>query len=462
MKKFFHSQVSRAGIAILACVLVLFTLAAGCSSSGSSTAPLTGINKIQHVIIIMQENRSFDSYFGTYPGALGIPMQNGVPTVCVQDPRSGQCVKPYHDPNTVNGGGPHNYVNAVADIDGGKMDGFIAQAEKGNRGCGNTTNPACTNGATVDDVMGYKTAADIPNYWAYAQHFVLQDHMFEPVNSWSFPSHLYLVSGWAATCSVPSNPQSCVSTVDPRLSKNNKPIYAWTDLTYLLNKNHVSWGYYLANNNSADCAYVQELCPQYSNSKVPNIWNILPGFTDVHSDNQTGNVQQISQFFSSLQTNNLPKVSWIAPDGYVSEHPPASTAVGQSYVTSIVNAVMKSPEWNSTAIFLTWDDWGGFYDQVIPPTADSQGYGLRVPGIVISPYAKQGYIDHQVLSFDAYIAFIENDFMNGQRLNPATDGRPDPRPDVRETAPGLGNLINDFNFNQNPAAPLILPATLSS
>ena len=93
---------------------------------------------------------------------------------------------------------------------------------------------------------------------------------------------------------------------------------------------------------------------------------------------------------------------------------------------------MNGPEWKSTAIFVAWDDWGGFYDHVPPPTVDQNGYGLRVPGLVISPYAKRGYIDHQTLSFDAYAKFIEDDFLDGQRLDPKTDGRPDPRPDVRE------------------------------
>lgn len=103
------------------------------------------------------------------------------------------------------------------------------------------------------------------------------------------------------------------------------------------------------------------------------------------------------------------------------------------------------------------DDWGGFYDHVAPPQVDSLGYGLRVPGLVISPYAKSGYIDHQTLSFDAYLKFIEDDFLHGQRLNPKTDGRPDSRPDVRENAPILGNLVNDFDFNQTPRKPLVLP-----
>ena len=118
---------------------------------------------------------------------------------------------------------------------------------------------------------------------------------------------------------------------------------------------------------------------------------------------------------------------------------------------------MKGPNWSSTAIFLAWDDWGGFYDHVPPPRVDENGYGLRVPAVVISPYARRGFIDDQVLSFDAYVKFIEDDFLGGQRLDPATDGRPDPRPTVREDVPLLGDLRRDFNFAQKPRRTLILP-----
>jgi phospholipase C len=109
---------------------------------------------------------------------------------------------------------------------------------------------------------------------------------------------------------------------------------------------------------------------------------------------------------------------------------------------------MKGPDWKSTAIFLAWDDWGGFYDHVPPPVVDRNGYGLRVPGIVISPYARKGFVDHQNLSFDAYLKFIEDDFLRGRR--------PDPRPDVRESEKILGNLEQDFDFRQKPRRPLLL------
>ena len=164
----------------------------------------------------MQENRSFDSYFGTFPGADGIPSRHGVPTVCSRDVRTGQCVRPYHDPALVNGGGPHGAKNARADIDGGKMNGFVRQAEIAARGCvTGVDNPNCSP-STTPDVMGYHDAREIPNYWTYAQNFVLDDHMFEPVRSWSFAAHLYMVSGWSAYCSQLGRPSSCRSNINQK------------------------------------------------------------------------------------------------------------------------------------------------------------------------------------------------------------------------------------------------------
>jgi phospholipase C len=447
-----------------------------------------GIHKIKHVVVIMQENRSFDSYFGTYPGADGIPMHNGVPTVCINDTRTGQCVAPYVDHSDVNGGGPHSAPNATADIASGKMNGFIAQAQSGRKGCLDPTDPACSN-SVQPDVMGYHTQSDIPNYWSYAQDFVLQDHMFEPNASWSLPAHLFLVSEWSAYCTQAGNPSSCVnalqtkpverpqgaptvyggeagpknSGVDARHPNNpvtaGQPDYAWTDLTYLLHKHRVSWGYYVVSGTEPDCENpAAETCgPVGQKAGTPGIWNPLPWFDTVQADHQLGNIQAVDHFYAAAKKGALPAVSWVVPSGEVSEHPPAPVSYGQSYVTSLIDAVMHSPDWSSTAIFLAWDDWGGFYDHVVPPAVDVNGYGLRVPGIVISPYAKRGYVDHQTLSFDAYDKFIEDDFLGGQRLNPASDGRPDPRPSVRENEKILGNLVNDFNFDQSPRPPVILP-----
>jgi phospholipase C len=193
------------------------------------------------------------------------------------------------------------------------------------------------------------------------------------------------------------------------------------------------------------------------NARTPGIWNPLPYFDTVANDGQLSNIQPIHDFYAQARSGRLPAVSWVDPAGAVSEHPPSRVSVGQNYVTGLINTIMKGPDWRSTAIFLAWDDWGGFYDHVVPPSVDANGYGLRVPGLVISPYARRGYIDHQTLSFDAYVKFIEDDFLHGRRIDPRTDGRPDPRPDVRENAPILGNLASDFDFHQKPRPPLLLP-----
>jgi phospholipase C len=440
-------------------------VAAGGAPPAAPRAAAVGLNKIKHVIIIMQENRSFDSYFGTYPGADGIPMSNGVPTVCAPDPKAGTCVAPFHTSADLNQGGPHGATSAIGDIDFGHMDGFIAQAEAAKSGCRDPNDPACGGHST--DVMGYHDQREIPNYWAYAQNFVLQDRMFEPNASWSLPEHLFMVSEWSALCAT-VDPSSCVNALqspgNPPDFKNpdrKPPIYAWTDLTYLLHKSHVSWAYYVFSGTQPDTADAEEMATPTAmqNAATPGIWNPLPFFTTVKADNELGNVRDLADFFTAAKNGTLPAVSWIAPNGRFSEHPPALVSDGQNYVTNLINAVMQGPEWDSTAIFLAWDDWGGFYDHVAPPVVDANGYGLRVPAMVISPYAKAGFVDHQTLSFDAYVKFIEDVFLNGQRLDPATDGRPDPRPTVRENAATLGDLVDDFDFTQAPRAPLILPAT---
>ncbi|MHB1863169.1 MAG: alkaline phosphatase family protein [Gemmatimonadaceae bacterium] len=508
----------------------------------AASAASSGIHAIKHIVWIMQENRSFDSYFGTFPGADGIPMRDGVPTICVNDPSTGRCIRPYHDTSDKNIGGPHGQTDAIRDVDAGKMDGFVAEAEGRRRGCSAFDDPNCA-GQGATDVMGYHTDSEIPNYWAYAKHFVLQDHLFESNASWSLPAHLFMVSEWSAHCSTRGDAQSCVNALqnpgnppdfgrqlqvaplvrlcsqESRLAQCTKrlatlglskdqaqatqqtlladcshktlvecaqtlrqkaaelppsvrarlqrfmagnnaqgPDYAWTDMTYLMHKRDVTWAYYVETGTEPDCRDDSAItCTSHAqNARTPGIWNPLPYFDTVKQDSQLTNIQSLRNFYIAARDGQLPAMSWIDPAGRVSEHPPALVSAGQAYVTGLINAIMKSPDWNSTVIFLTWDDWGGFYDHVHPPYIDENGLGLRVPGIVISPYARKGYIDHQVLSFDSINKFIEDAFLGGQRLDPLTDGRPDPRPDVRENAAQLGDLMKDFDFGQTPRKPFIL------
>jgi phospholipase C len=536
--------------ALLALVCSASAALAGCGVAGQPDAVVAGaasrpnavrvsdvgIHQIRHVVMIVQENRSFDSYFGTYTGADGLPAGDGHFTVCLPDPATGGCDRPFHDPSLVNGGGPHGQDAVVANIDGGDMDGFVRESETvGSRGCGGFAG-VCSSLAP-SDVMGYHDAREIPNYWAYAGNFVLDDHMFQSDASWSLPAHLYEISGWSARCSVPGDAATCVNddelggyqtsdiigvgargrqaakrvaqllrtarrrlrtcryvrvTVPPvsgspigmstryrqavarcrrrvkdELAERRAAIsrqvsttynYAWTDITYLLHKDGVSWGYFITPGGEPDCAGGNANCASSPFSVgTPDIWNPLPSFTDVHADGQLRNIQAVTHFLADARTGALPEVSWIVPDQRHSDHPPANIANGQAYVTNLINTIMQGPDWDSTAIFLVWDDWGGFYDHVLPPVADENGYGFRVPSLVISPYARRGFIDHQTLSFDAINKFIEDDFLGGQHLDPATDGRPDPRPDLRENNPQLGDFTADFDFDQAPLPPLILP-----
>jgi phospholipase C len=434
------------------------------STSPSSPTPIPdGLSKIDHLIFVVQENRSFDHYFGTFPGADGIPMKNGKPSVCVPDPAlDNKCLPPYHDPYLVNYGGGHSHPKSVIDVNGGKMDGFIRSVVEGPNFCAeHAFAPQCnrlTGPLGQPGAMGWHDAREIPNYWSYAEHFTLQDHMFAPVDSWTLPSHLFLVSAWSARCPDISDPMSCRSdlNLDGVIRRQRKgpqePIYAWTDITYLLHKAGVSWGYYVGPGTCVDDCR-KGLAPR---GTVPS-QNPLPGFATVHQDGQLGNVRYHPEYFRAAASGDLPSVSWVMPGRGYSEHPPLSIKPGQAWVTKVINAAMQGPDWGSTAIFLTWDDWGGFYDHVPPPRADQNGYGIRVPALVISPYARQGYIDHQTLSFDAYLKFIEDRFLGGERLDPRTDGRPDSRPTVREDLPILGDLTKDFDFSQSPRPPLLLP-----
>ena len=447
---------------------------AGCGSASRHDAVKAarhtsggGIHLIRHVIVIMEENRSFDSFFGTYPGADGIPMKNGKPTVCVPNGIGG-CVRPFLDRNGADdSGGEHGPIAGQQDVDGGKMDGFIrvtygrliksCQADPGAAKCAPLRHP---------NVMSYHDGAQLPNYWAYARSFVLQDHMFEPNWGWSLPSHLWLVSGWSARCSNPYKPATCTTNLQgPQTGPSSTlkqhphgPIYAWTDLTWLLHRHHISWASYVDRGRAPDCLTGPIGCyTKLTGPNTPGFWDTLPDFTDVRQDGQMANAQEpLSRFYAAAAHGTLPAVSWITPNWADSNHPGASIAQGQAWVTRLVNAVMTSPDWKSSAIFLAWDDWGGFYDNLAPPVVDGSGYGLRVPALVISPYARRGYVDHQMLSFDAYLKFIEDDFLGGARLDPKTDRRPDPRPDVRENEAVLGDLLADFNFNQAPRPPLVL------
>jgi|SRR4051794_30158688 phospholipase C len=434
--------------------------------SGGGAAPkaeaATGLDKIDHMIFIVQENRSFSEYFGTYPGVQDPLVTSGPGTPCLPNPETGSCVKPYHEPKDDVLGAPHGHEPALQDINGGAMDGFVAQAAETRFGaCLLPHDPACTRPTHGTDIMGHYDRRELQNYWRYADNFVLHDHMYESASSYTLPAHLFLVSAWSARCASPTDPMSCTSALEAPGAVPGVPnakAFPWTDITQLLFNAGVSWRYYVAQGTQPDCDDAGDYCiPKPQKAGSSSIFNPLPEFNTVRDNGQLGNIQTADQFLEAARNGTLPAVSWVVPSGTNSEHPHATPSRGTGWVTSLVNAVMSGPDWDSSAVFVTWDDWGGFYDGSPPPTVDQNGYGIRLPSFMISPYAKQGYIDHQTHSFDSYLKLVEDRFLGGQRLDPATDGRPDSRPTVREAVPTLGDLTQNFDFNQSPRPPMLLP-----
>jgi phospholipase C len=461
----------------------------GQNALAQSTPPTGRVtaNPLKHIVIIIQENRSFDSYFGAFPGANGPAAGTCVPLE-PSNPQNG-CVAPFHDPHDVNAGGGHTDKDAEIDADDGittdKMDGFvydqtlsIQRAIKRAVRVNSTRDlPNLVPGVSRHDAMGYHTAAELPNYWAYAQNFVLQDQLFEGVRAWSLSSHLDITSEWVAACSNTLDVSTCKTSNTSKQVKGTNIEYPWVNLFQLLDMHGVSWKYYLGSGMEPDCDDGEMTCdPEIQQSPVVSVWNPVPGFAWVEQQGATYLARHnpdADQFLLDVKNGTLPNVSWIVPPEHLSEHPATGVTAGQDYVTSLVNAIMQSPYWANTAIFITWDDWGGFYDHVPPPNVDTnksknpiQGFGFRVPGLMISAYARTGYIDHGLLSLDSYATFMEDVFMRGTRLNPVAMGQPDARPDIRDaltaitfvdgTTEPVGNIMDEFNFTQKPLPPLVL------
>ncbi len=432
------------------------------------------LRRLKHLIFIVQENRSFDHYFGTFPGADGFPY----PLPCLPSNwYPSQCFTPYPNHKDNQAGGPYSSNYQEHDIDGGLMDGFVKEREKELQieGC---QPPSRARGAVrrerdalreqqvvtandeeigphlakcTMDVMGYHDGSDLPNYWAYASAYTLQDHMFESVHSQSHPGHLMLFSGWSAKCQLnPPEVDSCIADANPGniWGPDTPEPYLWTDITYLMNQHNVSWRVYLDGG----------LGVLHDHTKVGPLWDVLPGFETVQEDGQVGNAENylLTDFFNDVANDTLPDVTWVLPHYNDSEHPLAPVSQGQAYVTGLMNAIMQSPTWLNSATFVVYDDMGGFYDHEPPPfQLDTLGLGVRVPAYIVSPWINANYIDHQVCSTDCYLKFIEDVFMNGARMS--SSGRSDPRADYRDESPYLGDLSLDFDFKYPPRPTLILP-----
>jgi phospholipase C len=422
-------------------------------------------NKIQHIIFIVQENHSFDNYFGTYPNANGFPsalaipldpnetalgsvspfhldvnqqvlivgdeLPPGISDPSELDPVGANTTAPYHlNSESIGTDINHSWQAAHMAYDNGKMDGFVA-AEK----------------TTL--TMGYYDRRDIPNYWAYADNFVLDDNFFSSLMGPSLPNHLYIASGtngpttldekWILEGGVVNNPGNTglgVTEIQGGIS------FSWATLAQELSNGNVSWMWYTGSVNPLK----------------PSIWDVLPLFIffQNHPNELSDHVKNTQNFISDVQNGRLPAVSWIIPGVWhppdlpqvcargagVSEHPPARSDCGMDYVTYLVNQVMESQYWRSTALVITWDDYGGFYDHVPPPQIDKYGEGFRVPALVVSPWAKHGYVDHTMYEFGSLLKLAEVNF------NLPTLGTRDVK---------ANDMMNSFDFNQSPQPALVEP-----
>ena len=375
----------------LVSVLVLSSIPMATSASPSP---------IKHIIVIVQENHTFDNYFGTYPGANGISKYTALPAKLGGPPTA----KPYLLTNaTLSKNFNNSWAAAHEAYDNGAMDGFVA-----------------AQGSNV--TMGYYDYHTIPYYWDYASQFVLFDNFYSSVMADSLPNHLYLVAG-----------QSGGLTFDERNGAFNftsssiqNGEFDFNSIANEMEANGISWKYY--------AGFALSLTN----------WNPMPAFSSIaHNETMQNNVVDTSQFVIDVQNNKLPSVSFVMPQNdSVSEEPPGNLTLGEQSVVSEVNAVMSSPYWNSTAIFLTWDDSGGWYDHVTPPQVDAFGYGFRVPCLIISPYARQGLIDHTQGDFTSILKFIETDLS---------------LPSLSTRDAQANNLMEAFDFAQSPNPPLALP-----
>jgi phospholipase C len=354
-------------------------------------------SKIQHVIILMMENHAYDNYFGTYCQTTSSVCPNtsaGIPPgTCVpkNDMNYSQgCVKPFNftakNLTTVD---LNHWPEAVRPAwNNGSMNGFY-KAE------GSTLTPFGTYNGTL-----------VPTYWDMAQEFGLADHMFSSALSFSLPNHWYLIGASEPTVLQPLRKSLVVSNVPQHhvyLNESNNTSTVEQELALHPN---VTWTYY-----DYPLASYQTEINNYTDSVgktgAYNNWNPMAAQAQSYTPSNASHFVDNSQFYVDLRSGQLKNISWLIPDAGESDHPPGNITLGQNYVASVVNAVGASKYWNSTAIFVTWDEYGGFYDNVLPPVVDSVGDSFRVPLLVISPWTPAGFISHTNYSFDSLLAFVE-------------------------------------------------------
>ena len=389
---------------------------------------------IDHIVFVVMENHAYDNLFGAYciPRMLlcssandGLPAGTCVP-VSPQRPM-GQCVRPFpFSPVnwSVTTPLPHNASSSVAAWNGGLMNGFYRAESAGL------------------DPFGYYTASTVPIYWDLAEEYGLDDQFFSSLLDYSLPNHWHIVAGAAPQVSMGNYFNFSNWGADQRyLNESNQT----ASIEDLLLKSSVSWDYY----DYALGSYAQAVNPApghfggaftYYNPEAAKAESYNASFRPHFVPN--------TQFYADARNGSLPQLSWVIPPGQDSDHPPYNSTTAQTWVASVVDAVEASPDWNTTALFLTWDDYGGFYDHVPPPTVDGgQQLGFRVPLLLISPFARPGYISNQFGYFESILHLMEWRFQLGC-LTPIDCNAPLP--------------LDLFNFGQGPRAPMLFPTQFAN
>jgi phospholipase C len=392
------------------------------AKNSPQTVPLTGtairgIDQIQHIVFFIKENRSFNEYFGTFPGAIG----------ATSGPIStGTTIPLGHTPDRVRDLG-HSWNDAQTAMNNGLMNQFDL-VQSGN-----------INGDYMS--MSQMVQADIPNLWTYAQTFTLSDMTFSSLHGASFPNHLYTIA--ADNAQIIANPVNpghplngdwgCdadpATTAEASDSEGNITfVFPCVDnqtLGDLLETAGISWRSYAPSEGQS--GYVWNTYDSINHIRNGSLWS--------------SRVVDWSQFETDATNGTLPAVSWLVTDADHSDHPPQSTCKGENYVVEAMNALMNGPNWGTTALFLTWDDFGGFYDPVYPPQPDYYGLGPRVPMIIISPFARPGFVDHTQYEFSSVLKFIETRFNLSAMAARDADAN---------------DMTAAFNFTQAPLSPITL------
>ena len=367
------------------CTALILLPAATAAAGVAPVAQPRTTTPIKHFVVLMQENHSFDNYFGTYPGADGIPKDVCMAKSLKPGANPHDCVRPFRLGNNPTADLLHNKSVARRQLNGGKMNGFVSASRlKGT----DRVNP---------DVMAHYDDRDLPYYWNIADNYVLFDRFFTSSLAGSMTNHMYWVTGTPGVTSATSEriPDDgfSVPTIFDRLEAAG-----------------ISWKFYVQNYDPRITYRSREVGDRGSQI----IWVPLLNYARfLDSPKLFSKIVDAREYYEDLDHGTLPAVSFFAPSGS-SEHPPGSVQAGQAFVRTLINSAMRSSAWSSMAFMWTYDDWGGWYDHVRPPRVDRYGLGFRAPALLVSPYAKKGLIDHTTLDFTSMLKFIEDNW----RLEP--------------------------------------------